>query len=248
MGTSIANIPAGQLFNHFHSNAAFHLTPWAAGSEVLSMSTQLSTLSIAPPRRPRADVGKTRLPRSETVLLLVDFINPMEFPQARRLTGRAVRAARATAALKARMTRAGALVVYANDNYGHWRSAFDDVLAYCLSLGGPSAEIAELLRPSGDDLVILKPRHSAFYCTPLELLLAQMRARNLVVTGIAADICVQLTAMDANLRGYNLWVPANCVASESVQSTRGALRYMRRVLKAHVAAADVVPRERAGNS
>lgn len=172
--------------------------------------------------------------RSETVLVLVDFINPMEFPGAAKLARHAVRAAHATARLKATMTGARAATVYANDHYGRWRSAFDDTLAHCLELGGPPGRIADLLKPTADDVIILKPRHSAFYGTPLDLLLAQMHTRNLVVAGLATDICVQLTAMDASLRGYNLWVPSDCTAAESATQARNALLYMQRVLKAHV--------------
>ena len=177
--------------------------------------------------------GPEQLPTSETVLLLVDFINPMDFPNAHRLARRAVPAARAAAALRSRISRAGATTVYANDNYGHWRSAFQDVLGRCLERGGPSGQMAALLKPGPADVVILKPRQSAFYGTALDLLLAQMRTRNLIVAGLATDICVQLTAMDANLRGYRLWVPADCTAAESARSERTSLQYMNRVLKAH---------------
>ena len=175
------------------------------------------------------------------MLLLVDFINPMEFPGAQRLARRAVRAARAVAALKSRMRRAGAATIYANDNYGHWRSAFQDVFLRCLESGGPSGQIAELLKPTPADVVILKPRQSAFYGTALDLLLAQMRTRNLVVAGLATDICVQLTAMDAHLRGYKLWIPSDCTAAESTRLERASLQYMARVLKAHTRSAAAKP-------
>lgn len=58
---------------------------------------------------------------------------------------------------------------------------------------GPSGEIARLIYPQAGDLTILKPRHSAFYASPLELLLAEMQTRELVICGIATDMCVQLT-------------------------------------------------------
>lgn len=194
------------------------------------------TLAVGPPARPRSRIGAAgELPHSETVLLLVDVINPLEFPEARRLERAALPAARATARLKARLSAAGAATVYANDNYGRWRSDFRDVYAYCVSRGGAAAELARLLAPTPDDIVILKPRHSAFYATPLDLLLTQMQARRLVVAGLAADICVQLTAMDATLRGYRLWVPRDCTAAESSELCNDALAYMRRVLKAEVA-------------
>ena len=86
-----------------------------------------------------------------------------------------------------------------------------------------SGQIAELLKPTPADVVILKPRQSAFYGTALDILLAQMRTRLFVVAGVATDICVQLTltAMDANLRGYKLWIPSDCTASESASLKTG---------------------------
>jgi nicotinamidase-related amidase len=56
------------------------------------------------------------LPRSRSVLLLIDFINPMDFPGAEDLAEGAVEAARATAALKASLRKAGVPAIYANDN------------------------------------------------------------------------------------------------------------------------------------
>jgi Amidases related to nicotinamidase len=124
--------------------------------------------------------------------------------------------------------------VYANDNYGTWRSQFSDVLNYCKGLPGEAGEIARLLAPAECDLSILKPRHSGFYATPLELLLTQMHAHELIVVGLSADMCVQLTAMDAYLRGYSVWAPADCTAAETPERKREALAYIERVFKADI--------------
>lgn len=192
-------------------------------------------LALRPPRRPALDLGGAgNLPRSPTVLLLVDYVNPLDFPEAAELADAAVAAARATMRLKQRLARDGVMAIYANDNYGQWRSDFRDTLSHCLAQQGASAEMARLLAPQPQDLVMLKPRQSAFFATPLELLLAQMHAKTLVLAGLATDICVQLTAMDANLRGYALWVPSDCTAAESPALKKQALDYMRRVLKADV--------------
>jgi len=190
-------------------------------------------LAVAAPGKPTASVGAAQpLARSPTVLLLVDVVNPFDFPEAPRLEPAARTAARAIARLKDRLARSGALTVYANDNYGRWRSDFRDILDGCHRRGGTAAEIARRLAPTEHDLVILKPRHSAFFATPLDLILGQVHARRLVIAGYAADICVQLTAMDASLRGFELWVPGDCTAAESPREKAEALAYMRRVLKA----------------
>lgn len=175
-----------------------------------------------------------RLPRSQRVLLLVDFINALDFPGAEKLAGPALEAARATADLKRRLRADGVVAIYANDNFGAWQSDFHGLVTRCLALPGEPGEIARVLRPQEDDLTVLKPRHSAFYASPLELLLAEMETDELIICGLAADMCVQLTAADAFLREYRVWVPADCTAAETEKARDQALEYMASVLKCEV--------------
>ena len=176
----------------------------------------------------------TRLPRSQRVLLLVDFITPLDFPGAENLAAPALAAARAPAAHKERLRSEGVSTVYANDNYGVWQSDFHSLVSSCLGREGEAGEIARVLYPQADDLTILKPRHSAFYASPLELLLAEMDTHELVVCGMATDMGVQMTAADAFLREYRTWVPADCTAADSDAAKAAALAYMGDVLKCDV--------------
>ncbi len=139
---------------------------------------------------------------------------------------------------KHRLSQQDVISVYANDHYGAWHSDFRLVKERCEQLGGVSAWMAEILEPSPDDYVILKPRHSAFYGTPLELLLTHLRCRDLIVCGLSTDMCVQMTAIDAYLRGFNLHVPSDCSAAASPALHRQALSYMERVLHANTDASD----------
>lgn len=175
-------------------------------------------------------------PHSPRVLLLVDFINPLDFPGAEQLAPHALPAARATAALKRRLQAEGVATVYANDNYGFWQSDFRRLLESCGRSSGISREIAEQLAPTDQDVIILKPRHSAFYGSPLELLLAEMGTKELVICGLATDMCVQMTAADAFLREFKCWVPADCTAAETDEDKAASLRYMASVLKCDVRA------------
>jgi nicotinamidase-related amidase len=186
---------------------------------------------------PSASLRPSRLPRSRQVLLLVDFINPLDFPGADKLAPAALAAARASAGLKQRLAAEGVAAIYANDNYGVWQSDFHSLVSACLSMEGAPAEIARLLYPQANDLTLLKPRHSAFYASPLELLLTEMQAKELVICGLATDMCVQLTAMDAFLREFKIWVPSDCTAAESTAAKRASLAYMASVLKCDTGAA-----------
>src|SRR5699024_3449239 len=120
-------------------------------------------------------------------------------PGSEQLAPGARGAAQAAAALKERLTAERVATIYANDNYGVWQSDFHTLVSTCLGMAGPPGEIARLLYPQAEDLTILKPRHSAFYASPLELLLREMQARELVICGLSTDMCVQLTAADAFL-------------------------------------------------
>jgi nicotinamidase-related amidase len=198
------------------------------------MVAERARISRMPAPIPSNGLTPARLPRSERVLLLVDFMNPLDFPGGEKLAPPAVEAARATAALKGRLAREGVTTIYANDNYGVWQSDFHSLVSACLGMEGPPGEIARLLYPQAEDLTILKPRHSAFFASPLELLLTQMQARQLIICGLATDMCVKLTAMDAFLREYPAWVPADCTAAESAQARDASLNYMESVLKADI--------------
>jgi nicotinamidase-related amidase len=183
------------------------------------------------------DAIAPRLGHSPTVLLLIDFINPLDFDGAEGMAAAAVQAADAAAALKARVIGGGGQCIYANDNYGTWRSNFPELWRKCRAMGGAPGRMAGKLKPRRNDLTVLKPRHSAFYCTPLDLMLGQLKPRRLILCGLATDNCVLFSAMDAYLRGYRLWVPADCTAAESEQVHRHALEHMKRVLKANVSEA-----------
>jgi nicotinamidase-related amidase len=176
---------------------------------------------------------------SKTVLLLVDVVNPLEFDGADQLAPSALAAARRTAALRQRLTAEGFRTVFANDNYGMWTSDFQALWKRCAARRGPAGQIAKTLKPSSKDFTLLKPRHSAFYATALDILLKQLRCKKLVIAGIAADSCVLFSAMDAYLRDFSLWVPADCIAAETAEARDMALEQMARVLKADIRPAAV---------
>ena len=175
-------------------------------------------------------------PHKHSALLLIDFMNPFDYEGADILAPRAVKSAESAAKLKARMREDRVPVIYANDNFGRWESDFKAVVESCRERGGASAEIAHMLAPEPKDRSVLKPRHSAFFGTPLEFLLDELRVQRLVLAGISADSCIMFTAHDAYLRKYALWIPADCVASERDSYQRAALEYMARTLKADVTA------------
>jgi nicotinamidase-related amidase len=172
--------------------------------------------------------------KSETALLLIDVINPIDFDGGENLLRHALPMARALAKLKRRIKGAGIPVIYVNDNFGRWRSEFPKIVEYCLRPDARGKPIVEQLLPKEDDYFVLKPKHSAFFNTPLEILLDYLGANTLILTGMASDICVLFSANDAYMRDFRIVVPPDCTASEAAEENRRVLMLMKRVLKAAI--------------
>jgi nicotinamidase-related amidase len=168
------------------------------------------------------------------VLLLIDVINDLDFPQGKKLLTNALPMAKRLLTLKQRVKRAGIPVVYVNDNFGKWRSDFRRQIAHCLEDGTYGEPIVRLLEPNEDDYFVLKPKHSGFFSTALDTLLHYLRAKTLILTGLTGDNCVLFTAHDAYLRDFYIIVPSDCVASIETKDNRYALRQMQRLLKADI--------------
>jgi nicotinamidase-related amidase len=170
--------------------------------------------------------------RSPVALVLIDMINDLEFEGGTVLLEPALAAAERIAVLKREAYGAGIPVIYANDNFGRWRSDFREAVEHCLHDGVVGQPLVERLTPEPRDYFVLKPKHSAFFATTLETLLAYLGARRLILTGVATDVCVMFTAVDAYMRDFDLFVPADCVASDSREEGERALAYLRRVCQA----------------
>jgi nicotinamidase-related amidase len=166
----------------------------------------------------------------DTALLIIDMISSWDFPDATELLRTSAAIAPRIAALKARCRRAGVPVIYANDNRGQWRSDFRRVVANAVQAGGEGGRIVAQIAPDDDDYFVLKPKHSAFFATPMALLLQHLKARRLLLTGVASDQCVVTTAVDARMRDYEVVVPQDCVASHTEARNRRALAHFEEVL------------------
>lgn len=171
---------------------------------------------------------------ADVALLLIDIINDLDFPEGEQLLHYALPMGRRIADLVKRARKADVPVVYVNDNFGRWRSDFQAQIEHCLHDGVPGKPLVELLRPEKEDYFVLKPKHSGFFSTTLDTLLEYLGVKALVLTGLAANICVLFTANDAYMRDLYLAVPSDCVASNSDEENHYALEQMHKVLKADI--------------
>jgi nicotinamidase-related amidase len=172
--------------------------------------------------------------KADVALLMLDVINDLEWEGGELLLEHVIPMAHRLAALKQRAKQADIPVIYVNDNYGKWQSDFSRLISHCLEDDVRGRPLVELLAPEEDDYFVLKPKHSGFFSTTLDVLLDYLKARTLIITGIAGNICVLFTANDAYLRDFNLVVPSDCVASNDPDDNYHALRQMQKILKADI--------------
>jgi nicotinamidase-related amidase len=172
--------------------------------------------------------------KSETALLLIDVINDFDFEEGEQLLRLALPVGKNIADLKKLAKAAGIPCIYVNDNFGRWQSDFKKLVAHSSRDDAKGKEFVKPLVPEDDDYFVLKPKHSGFYSTSLDLLLTHLNAKNLILTGIAGNNCVLFTANDAYMRDFKVFIPSDCVVSNTEEENRYALKQMEDVLKANI--------------
>jgi nicotinamidase-related amidase len=185
--------------------------------------------------------------RGRAAVLALDLLSDFAFPDGPAVLRAVTRHSTAIRHLLDTARAHRVPVIYTNDNLGAWRSDSPALVRHCLGSGQPGADLVRSLAPQDSDLIVLKPRHSAFYGTPLEALLEDLRADTLILTGISAESCVWMTACDAHTRGFDLVIPADSLAGASVPALRRTLASLKDVLGARVPASSRSVRLRRGH-
>lgn len=171
-------------------------------------------------------------PGQNAALIILDVINDFAFPGADLVRPRALAAAAAIDGLRHQFKERKLPVIYVNDNFGEWRVDCGGLLERAAIADN---SVTQALKPEADDYFVLKPQFSGFYATTLPVLLPTLGVSRLVLTGLAADICVLFTAADAHMRAYSLWVPADVVAGEQADREKWALEIMANSMTAETA-------------
>jgi nicotinamidase-related amidase len=170
--------------------------------------------------------------KAPSALVVVDMINPYDFPDAGAVARHAPEAVANIAHLLERSRSEGVPVIYVNDNYGDWNSSSEELLAEAMQ--GAHPELVEPLAPRKGEAFVIKARHSIFYSTPLEYLLATQGIGRVVLTGQVTEQCILYSALDAYVRNFRLAVVRDAVAHIDDELAEAALRMMERNMRADI--------------
>lgn len=87
----------------------------------------------------------------------------------------------------------------------------------------PGSIITGALRADGA-VVVEKTQYDAFHMTRLGEILSGRGTETLVITGVMTHLCVESTARSAFVKGYEVFIPADAVATYSRELHVGSLR------------------------
>lgn len=183
-------------------------------------------------RSDSADLHGNAPDHGGAVLLLVDVINDLDFPQNEYLVCRSMPLAQRMRELKDRCTAVNIPTIYVNDNKGKWRSDVYAVITQAQRDAVPGRDFVRTLLPGPDDYVVLKPKHSVFLGTPLDLLLETIGAHTIILAGLTTNACVLVSAGELYVRGFRLFVPRDCVEALTPDAQTPALKLMEESYKA----------------
>lgn len=173
-----------------------------------------------------------------------DFVDPGGFGEALGNDVSLLRRAIApTARVLAAARQAGVLVIHTREGHrpdladlppakkerGHLKTGIGDAgpMGRILVRGEYGHDIIDDLKPQTGEPVVDKPGKGAFYATDLDAILHSRGVSKLIVCGVTTEVCVNTTVREANDRGYDCLVLADCVASYFPEFQRVALEMIK---------------------
>ena len=100
--------------------------------------------------------------------------------------------------------------------------------------GTEGSKVIPELRPEKSEPVTPKQTYSIFHNTEPRGLLKKMGLKEVILTGVVTDICIQNSAAGAFFHGYTVVVPEDCVSSPDKKANKYSLDYMERVYGAKI--------------
>ncbi len=174
-------------------------------------------------------------------LLIIDMLNDFVNPKGKLYVPTSERIVPKIKELKRRFKEKGLPVIYTNDAHIRGVDKELELWGEHAVRGTWGAEVVEGLEPDEGDFVVQKRRYSAFFSTDLDLLLRELKVKEVVLTGVATNVCVLHTAADAFFRGYKVTVVRDATVAYPPESQEEWLEYMKNVYGARIANSEELP-------
>lgn len=169
----------------------------------------------------------------QSALLIIDMLNDflekegaLVVPDAKRIVPRVKQ-------LLQEARQQGIPVIYITDSHREDDREFQYWPPHAVSdtWGG---QVIDELAPLAGEYIVPKRRYSAFFGTDLDTLLRELDIKRLYLAGVLSNICVYATAMDASMRGYDVSVFRDGVASLSEETDSFIFKQLDEVLQAEL--------------
>lgn len=95
--------------------------------------------------------------------------------------------------------------------------------------GSREFELVDELEVTDEDLIVDKDRYSAFFGTKLDIILKEKGIQNVIITGLASNVCCESTARDAFFLNYRVVFLDDCNATLNDEMHRGAVENIKLV-------------------
>jgi nicotinamidase-related amidase len=91
-----------------------------------------------------------------------------------------------------------------------------------ITKGSESAALHKRLVVDARDVLLEKPRHGAFQCTDLELILRSRGIDTVIISGIATSVCCETTAREAVSRDFHVFFLSDGTATADMPGASAA--------------------------
>ncbi|WP_110517940.1 cysteine hydrolase family protein [Herpetosiphon llansteffanensis] len=181
--------------------------------------------------KPQQHSAEPAFEPATSVLLIIDMISDFRFEDGNLLAKQCAAIVPTIVQLRDRLAEAGGKVVYVNDTAGTWTMDRAELLEKAAAPTSKGRPIVEALAPLDDSVMLLKPKHSAFFATPLDLLLQSLQAKTLILTGMTTHMCILFTAIDAYMRDFQIIIPKDAVTAHTEELSQTTLDYCNTTLQ-----------------
>lgn len=167
----------------------------------------------------------------QPAILVIDMTN--DFLTGKLRNDRALKTIEPIKDLVSRARKQSVPVIYVSD--AHYSADHELIIWGNHSMKGTwGGQITKELTPQVGDYSLEKRTYSAFFETGLDSLLRELNVDNLILTGVVTNICIQHSAADACLRGYEITVPTETTEALNDKDYKHALNYIKTMYGAKI--------------